>query len=310
MVAGPISRARTGPARASHPARADRATVRRAAGVTLGGLVLLVSLAGCSATDAKNWFAFGWPQGITPQAHKMYNLWIGSTIAALAVGVFVWGLIFWCVVRYRKRGEKLPAQTRYNLPIEILYTVVPFFIIAVLFYYTAVTESFVNKETPKPDTRVHVVAFKWNWQFQYPGVKGPNGEDVSTTGSSDYIPVLVVPTGKKIRFIEDSRDVVHSFWVPALLFKRDVFPGGTTNSFEVTIDRPGAYVGRCAELCGTYHSQMNFELRAVSWPKYQKFLKDKTAGKSTPAALRDIGEKPYATTTHPFDTSRTSKTAS
>ncbi|GIL28851.1 aa3-type cytochrome oxidase subunit II [Actinocatenispora comari] len=307
MVAGP-----TDTARASHAPRPTasprRRSARRVAAVAFGGAALLTSLAGCSAKDA---FAFGWPHGgITPQAHKMYNMWIGSTIAALCVGVLVWGLIFWCVVRYRKRGERLPVQTRYNLPIELVYSIVPFFVIAVLFYYTAITESYVNKTSKHPDATVHVVAFKWNWQFQYPDAKGSNGQPVQTTGTSSYIPVLVVPTHKKVQFVEDSEDVIHSFWVPELLFKRDVFPGGTTNKFEVTIEKEGAYVGRCAELCGTYHSQMNFEMRAVSWTDYQKFLQDKQKGMSTPAALRDIGQAPYATTTHPFDTDRTSRTAS
>ncbi len=293
------------------PSRARRhqrrvTAIRRGAGVALGGAALLASLAGCSFKDA---FAFGWPHGITPQARAMYNLWVGSTIAALAVGVFVWALIFWCVIRYRKRGEQLPVQTRYNLPIEVLYTIVPFLVVSVLFYYTAVTESFVNKESQRPDVTVNVVAFKWAWEFQYPEDKDKQGEPVSTIGSSDYVPVLVVPTGKTILFKENSKDVIHSFWVPDLLFKRDVIPG-VTNSFQVTIDKQGAYVGRCAELCGTYHSQMNFELRAVSWDKYQRFVQDKQQGQSTPAALQDIGQSPYATTTHPFDTDRTYRKAS
>src|SRR5918911_902278 len=112
----------------------------------------------------------------------MYELWIGSVIAALVVGAFVWGLIFWCVVRYRKRGDQLPPQTRYNLPIELLYTIVPFLIIAVLFYYTAIIETYVNKTSAHPDVRVEVVAFKWNWQFRYldPGSTGPDGQPVST----------------------------------------------------------------------------------------------------------------------------------
>jgi cytochrome c oxidase subunit 2 len=113
--------------------------------------------------------------------------------------------------------------------------------------------------------------------------------------------VLVVPTGQRIRFEEISRDVVHSFWVPELLFKRDVFPGKLRNVFEVTIDREGAYVGRCAELCGTYHWAMNFEMRAVSPEEFDRFLAAKRDGMSTPEALTAIGEEPFATTTKPFE---------
>jgi cytochrome c oxidase subunit II len=122
--------------------------------------------AGCSVNGIGEAFdGFGWPQGgITEQSQRMYDLWIGSVVAALAVGFFVWGLIFWCVFRYRKRGQELPTQTRFNLPIEVLYTVLPFLVIAVLFYYTAVIQTNVNEVQKNPDVTVEVVAFKWNWR--------------------------------------------------------------------------------------------------------------------------------------------------
>jgi cytochrome c oxidase subunit II len=263
---------------------------------------VMTALSACSVKDA---FSFGWPQGgISLQSQKMFDLWIGSAVAALAVGFFVWGLIFWCVVRYRKRGELLPPQTRYNLPIEMVYTVVPFLIVSVLFYYTAITQTDVNKTTANPDVVVNIEAFRWNWKFSYPATKGSDGRPVSTVGSSELVPVLVVPTHETIRFVEHSPDVIHSFWVPELLFKRDVFPGNVVNQFEVTITSEGSYVGRCAELCGAYHSMMSFELRAVSPQKFTQFLAAKAAGRSTPEALAAIGEAPLATTTSPFPTKR------
>lgn len=236
----------------------------------------------------------------------MYDLWIASCIAALAVGVFVWGLIFWCVVRYRKRGNELPVQTRYNLPMEFLYTIAPILVVSVLFYYTAVVQTDVNKETKNPDVTVEVVAFKWNWQFNYRDGQGRDANTVaSTLGTSEVIPVLVLPSGRSIRFEEQSRDVIHSFWVPELLFKRDVMPGNVRNTFEVSsIDQEGAFVGRCAELCGSYHAFMNFELRVVSPEKFDQFLAAKKAGNSTQDALKAIGEPEYATETKPFDTRR------
>lgn len=288
-------------ARSTRPAR----RVGRAAALAAIAVAATVVLSGCSFRNA---FSFGWPKGgITDQSHAMYELWTGSTITAFAVGVAVWGLIFWCVVRYRKRGDELPIQTRYNLPIELIYTVVPFLVIAVLFFYTVVAQTKVDEIKPNPAVTVEVVAFKWNWQFVYEGnqATASDGTQVSTTGDSDYIPVLVLPTNERVRFVETSKDVIHSFWVPDLLFKRDVFPGNVQNKFEVTITTPGAYVGRCAELCGTYHSQMNFELRAVSPADYTKFIAAKVSGMSTPEALSSIGQAPYATTTHPFNTSRT-----
>ncbi|WP_406083345.1 cytochrome c oxidase subunit II [Micromonospora zamorensis] len=278
----------------------------RLTGLGLGGVALLVLLTGCDVGQAFD--GFGWPQGgISPESKRMYDLWIASCIAALAVGVFVWGLIFWCVVRYRKRGNTLPVQTRYNLPMEFLYTIAPILIVSVLFYYTAIVQTDVDKLSKNPDVTVEVVAFKWNWQFNYRDGQGPEARTTaSTLGTSEVIPVLVLPTNRSIRFEETSRDVIHSFWVPELLFKRDVMPGKIRNVFEVSsLDAEGAYVGRCAELCGSYHAFMNFELRVVSPEKYDQFLAAKQGGKSTQDALTEIGEQPYAETTRPFDTRRT-----
>jgi cytochrome c oxidase subunit 2 len=282
----------------------------RLAGVGLGGAMLLTLLAGCSADGIGKAFGhFGWPgKGISLQAHTMYDLWIASVIAALVVGFFVWGLIFWCIIRYRKRSDELPVQTRFNMPIEVLYTVTPILIVAVLFYYTAIVQTDVDKLSKNPDQVVEIVAFKWNWQFNYRDGVGVQARTVaSTLGSSDIIPLLVLPTGRKIRFEETSKDVVHSFWVPELLFKRDVFPGNTRNQFEVTLDKEGRYVGRCAELCGTYHAFMQFELVSVAPQKFDQFLAAKKNGASTPDAMAAIGftgDQRYAVTTQPFNTRR------
>jgi cytochrome c oxidase subunit 2 len=274
------------------------------------GVLAAVLLSGCSFGDTVH--GFGWFKGITPEGRRMYELWIAACIAALVVGVFVWGLIFWCVVRYRKRGDELPPQTRFNMPLEFLYTVVPILVVCVLFYYTAIVQTYVDKRVPNPDVTVEVTAFKWNWKFRHAEidgseVSGQGGQEITTIGASDYIPVLVLPTGRRIEFVEHSEDVVHSFWVPEMLFKRDVFPGERDgkrvleNVFQVTLDREGAYVGRCAELCGAYHSMMNFELRAVTPEQFDQYLKQRQQGKSTPEALAAIGLPAYATTTSAFD---------
>jgi len=273
----------------------------RAVRLALAAGLLSVTLAGCSSEEV---LRFGWPEGITPQAEAMRDLWTWSVIAALVVGVLVWGLMFWVIVRYRKKGDELPVQTRFNLPLEVLYTVAPVLIVCVLFYYTAVVQTYVDKKTENPDVTISVIGFKWNWQFAYPDSVAADGRAVQTTGTSEEIPILVLPTGKRIRFVETSNDVIHSFWVPEMLFKRDVIPG-RTNSFEVSsIDKTGAYVGRCAELCGTYHSNMNFEVRAVSPENFDKYIEARKTGATVAAALQSIGEEPLATTTKPFDTKR------
>ncbi len=136
-----------------------------------------------------------------------------------------------------------------------------------------------------------------------------NFDKVEILGSSDEIPVLVLPTGKRIQFRLASADVVHTFWVPEFLFKRDVIPNAEANNsvnvFQVDdISKPGAFVGHCAEFCGTYHSMMNFEVRVVPPNDFKAYLQQRIGGKSNAQALQAIGQAPLAVTTHPFDTRR------
>ncbi|WP_199443343.1 aa3-type cytochrome oxidase subunit II [Umezawaea beigongshangensis] len=292
----------------------------------VAGLVGLVGIGatGCSAEEVMR---FGWPVGVTPQAERMRELWTGSVIAALVVGVIVWGLILWSVAFHRKKSDELPRQTAYNLPLEIVLIVVPTIIVAVLFYFTAITQNFVTDKSENPDVTVDVIAFQWNWEFQYPEFATEETQaPVSTVGTSDEVPLLVVPSGKSIRFNLRSTDVIHSFFVPEFHFKRDVFPDPEKNnqdsSFEVTkIDREGSFVGRCAELCGTYHAVMNFEVRALAADDFDRYMElrqqvNQDTGRSYTAsealAEMNCGElcTPYSVTTRPFDTDRKAREAS
>jgi len=305
-----------------------RRTTRRAGLAALLALTAVL-VSGCSSEEV---LRFGWPEGITPQAESMRQLWTWSVIAALAVGVLVWGLMFWTVTFHRKKAgsPEFPRQTQYNLPLEVIYTVVPFIAIAVLFYFTVITQNKVTDIKANPDVKVDVTAFQWNWEFSYPDVQAPNGKPVSTIGSSTEVPVLVLPTGKRVQFSLTAKDVIHSFWVPEFLFKRDVFPypdkNDTQKEFQLSsIDRQGAFVGRCAEMCGTYHSTMNFEIRAVSPELYQSYLALRqkanpvTGAPYTSAdALSELGKtnpscgqlcSPVSTSTIPFNTKRDARQA-
>jgi cytochrome c oxidase subunit II len=281
---------------------ARRSKLAKVAGL---GLLGALTLSGCDLRGS--WLSWGWPEGITDEAHEMHDLWIGSTVAALVVGIAVWILIAYAAIRYRKRkgsDQELPRQTAYNLPLEVVYTIIPFVIIAVLFFFTVSTQNRVQQRSDDPDVTVAVNAFKWNWQFVYPETTDDNGgEPVSTVGSSTEIPILVVPTDQTIRFELASADVIHSFWVPEFLFKLDVIPGnenGRDNVFQVTVREEGAFVGRCAELCGTYHAFMNFEVRSVSPADFDAYLSARESGLSTYDALESIGQPGTSVTTEPF----------
>ncbi len=308
------------------PSRESRGRARRAIGLTGIAALLPVVLAGCSLEEALH---LGWPRTTpTDQSQMMMDLWIGAVAAALVVGIIVWGLTFWCVIAYRKRDPKLPSQerlgeeflppqTKYNLPAELTFTGLPFILIGVLFYFTVIVQDEVTHLSEEPNACVDVTAFKWNWQFTYKDVgceplETAEGGPVVETGDSDYIPVVVMPNEDDVRFVLTSEDVIHSFWVPDLLFKRDVFPGGEDHAsqFEVDFNSEGAFVGRCAELCGAYHAFMNFELRVVSPDDYQTFLDERINGATTPEALEAIGQEPYAVTTNTFNTDPASGVAS
>lgn len=290
--------------------------------VKVAGLIGLVGVAatGCTTDEV---LRFGWPQGVTPQAESMRQLWTWSVIAALVVGAIVWGLIFWSVAFHRKKStdEELPRQFQYNVPLEMIYTALPFVAIVVLFYFTAVNQNYVLADEQEPDQTVNVTSFQWNWEFEYPGYQTPDGEPVSTVGSSDEIPLLVLPTGQNIEYQLRSTDVIHSFFVPEFHFKRDTFPhpekNDQDNTFQNTIDREGAFVGRCAELCGTYHAMMNFEVRALSPDKFDQYMQLRTQVNpqtdepyTAAEALNqmDCGElcSPQAVTGVPFNADRTS----
>ncbi len=326
----------------------------RLLGLTVMLSVAALTLSGCNAYDA---LKLGWPEGITPEAHANMKLWIGSLIAAFAVGIIVWGLTFWTAAfhRHKKTDTELPRQFGYNMPLELVLTITPFLIIAVLFYFTVVVQERMLKKEADPEVVVDVTAFQWNWKFGYQSVnfkdgtykkdlvdkerknaeiskpegkdqrgeelvgaiRGLNPEDrsylnfdkVETVGTSNEIPVLVLPTHTRVEFQLASADVVHAFWVIDFLFKRDVLPdpeaNHTDNKFQVTeIEREGAFVGRCAELCGTYHSMMNFEVRAVPPNDFKAYLDARIGGKTNAEALQLIGLPATAVTTKPFDTRR------
>src|SRR6201998_3601147 len=142
-----------------------------------------------------------------------------------------------------------------------------------------------------------------------------NFDKVEPLGTSSEIPVLVLPTGKRIEFRMASADVIHTWWVPEFLFKRDVMPNpeanNSVNVFQVDeITKTGAFVGHCAEFCGTYHSMMNFEGRAVAANDFKAYLQQRSAGKTNAEALRAIAQPPLAVTTPPFDPRRGEQTTS
>jgi cytochrome c oxidase subunit 2 len=239
--------------------------VARATGMTVALVLAVLGLTGCTNSSFTR---LGFPDPITEQGKTVLTLWQGSWIAAFGVGAVVWGLILWAVIFHRKRGNKLPQQARYNMPIDILYTAVPFVLIAILFYYTAKDENYLNNISPKPAVKVDVLGFQWSWQFSYPQYGVTNTGNMWDEGP---LPVLEIPAGETVEFNLSSADVVHSFWIPEFLFKRDVIPDHP-NHFEVTATKTGTFIGHCSELCGLYHSRMLFTVKVVTPQQFQAYM--------------------------------------
>ena len=244
-----------------------KSTVRRKRlGTAIAVALGTVLLAGCSTNN--EYTRLGMPDPATEEAPRILSLWQGSWVAALIVGVFVWGLLIWAIVVYRrKEGDGLPAQTRYNVPIEILYTVVPLVMILALFYFTQRDQAILTKVDNSQTHSVNVVGWRWSWAFNY------EEEGVYDVGTPGERPVLWLPIDEKVKFQLTTPDVIHSFWVPAFLTKMDVMPG-RHNEFMVTPNKAGTFAGKCAELCGTDHSRMLFDVKVVTRAEYEAHIED------------------------------------
>jgi cytochrome c oxidase subunit II len=280
----------------SHPRQGVRARqLRRWVPRTalMAGLVTMT--AGCSKTAT--WTNLGLRAPGTTSARTIIELWQGSWIAAMVVGVLVWGLILWTIIFHRKRSDRVPRQVRYNLPIEILYTVIPFIMVGVLFYFTARDENQIDELSAHPAVVVNVTGFQWSWSFQYPqysvtGSKALCGQaDVCELGATwngvipgneNEMPLLEVPEHETVRFNLVSADVIHSFWVLPFDFKRDVVPGHP-NHFQVVATQPSTSIGRCSELCGLYHSRMLFRVKIVSQAQFDTWIHQQQAQQNAAA---------------------------
>lgn len=247
----------------------------------MAGLLLVGA---CSNADQDQVRRLAMPEPITDRGPYINTLWQGAWIAAMLVGVFVWGLIFYTAWKYRRRREdEVPVQTRYNLPVEILYTVIPIIIVLVFFFFTIKTQNDVlasASETGESDHTINVVGHKWSWTFNYMEEDAIGGDTVHVVGTPAQFPTLVLPVGESVDVNLESQDVIHSFWVPSFLMKMDVIPG-RLNSFSFTTTKEGTFAGKCAELCGTLHSRMLFNLEVVSPAEYEQYLKDLKAQGNT-----------------------------
>ena len=243
-----------------------------------------MALAGCTPTEL-NGFLPGFVEDGTPttnQTETVSGLWVTSWVVLLAVGVITWALMAWALVMYRRRAGQtgLPVQLRYNMPIEILYTVIPLILVLGMFFFTARDQTAIETQWDEPDVEITAIAKQWAWDFQYGAEDEEDAvwtmgvqADPDEAGDIDRekLPTLVLPVGKKVTIDLQSRDVIHSFWIIDFLYKKDMYIG-KDNSWSFIPERVGEYDGKCAELCGEYHSMMLFNVKVVEQDEYDAYL--------------------------------------
>jgi cytochrome c oxidase subunit II len=263
------------------------------AAVVLVGLAILLILNGQAVLRS-----FFPPDPKTTQGHEIYDLY--TIVFAIAAVIFflVEGLIVWTVLRYRRKpgDDELPPQTHGHNLAEVIWTVVPTIIVFFLFFISWQTLNSVEAHTPKPNLIVRAVAAQFQWAFAYlPEGAAPDAKPLFTVS----VPVgadggLTLPAGQTTHLYVSSPDVIHAFYVPQFLFKRDVIPG-VNNQFDLTLDASDAgqtFRGQCAELCGIGHRAMLFEVHALAPAEFEAWYQGKLTEASASPSPAPSGAAP------------------
>ena len=235
-----------------------------------------LALSALALTGCENGSVYGYEKDLSSVNEVSWHLWRGAWLAAAVVGIFTAVLILWPVLRHRrKEGDpQYPKQTQYNVPVEVAYTIIPFIIVAVLFYFTARdVATIIAKEPSKVMHTIDVTGIQWSWQFGHQD----GGPSAVVTGTPAQPPTLVLPQGERVKFNIYSNDVVHGFWIPAFMIQIQNLPG-VTNHIEFTANKLGEYPGRCNILCGRNHSQMVFKVKVVTPAEYDTYVETLKAG--------------------------------
>jgi cytochrome c oxidase subunit 2 len=280
---------------------------RTGSGALLAGLIILVVivatigvLLAAGITPQRAWDSFfpvGGADPVTDRAKATRSLYNIVFLIGATIFVIVEAMIVFTVFRYRRKtdDDTLPPQTHGNNLVEVIWTAIPTAIVLFLFVMSWQTLNTVEAKAPNPDVYVRAIAARYQWTFEYLDSADGVGLNPKVLFSQP-LPVgedggLVLPVGEPVHISLTSKDVIHAFYVPKFLFKRDVVPG-KFNAFDFTVDEPGTYRGQCAELCGPFHGSMVFEVHAKPKAEFDTWLADaiaKASATPTPAPSADAG---------------------
>lgn len=231
----------------------------------------------------------------TPVAHEIYGLHNLILLVCLLIFIVVFGVMFYALVKHRKSVGHEAVQFHENIRLEIIWTIIPFFILIGMAYPTTKT-IFAMRNSGHPDMSIKVTGHQWRWEYEYIGEgvryvsssSTPRDQIDNKAGKNpNYLlevdNPMVVPIGKKIRVLLTSSDVIHSWWVPQFGVKQDAIPGFIHEAW-FQVEKPGTYRGQCAELCGVGHGFMPVVVEAMAPDRYAAWLRERKASAAEAAA--------------------------
>lgn len=260
--------------------------IRKLKGAVLGMTALALTLV--SGTAFADW-ALNMPKGATAVSHEVYDLHMTIFYVCVAIAVVVFGAMIVSIILHRKSRGVEPAKFHHNTVVEIVWTIIPFFILVAM-AVPAAKVLLTMDDYRNSDMSIKVTGYQWKWHYDYlnQGVSFFGTLDdksnaarmldsgIDPSSVKDYLlnvdHPLVVPVGKKVHLLLTSGDVIHSWWVPALGGKKDAIPG-YVNEWWFKVDKPGTFRGQCAELCGRGHAFMPIVVKAVSADDYAAWVK-------------------------------------
>ena len=251
--------------------------------------------------QSSGWHLLNMPKGVTNVSQDIYAIHMVVIWICVVIGVLVFGIMFYSMFAHRKsRGHK-PATFHESTTVELLWTIIPAIILVVMAFPATRTLKDVY-DTAEADLDIKVTGYQWKWRYDYLGTDVGFMSELATSQSSIYgqapkteyyleevTEPVVIPVGKKIRFLVTAADVIHAWWVPDLGVKRDAIPG-FVNETWARVDEPGIYRGRCAELCGKDHAFMPIVVNAVPEEEFNAWLADR---QQQAAALRELTEQQF-----------------
>ncbi|WP_067582116.1 cytochrome c oxidase subunit II [Endozoicomonas ascidiicola] len=264
-------------------------------------LFLLLAGSTASGSSLAEW-EVNMTEGVTAVSRNIYGLHMTILMICVVIGLIVFGVMFYSIFKHRKSKGAVPQQFHESTLVEIAWTSIPFLILVLM--AIPATKTLVDiYNTDEADIDIKITGYQWKWQYEYVGEDVSFFSNLSTpreevtnvrTKNPNYLlevdEPLVIPVGKKVRFLVTAADVIHSWWVPALAVKRDAIPG-FINEAWTNIDVPGTYRGQCAELCGKDHGYMPIVVEAKSEADYEAWL---VAKKEEAEKERELTDKVWS----------------